>query len=80
MGCGGCECNHLRVFPEVLEENAHDETGGACSCDVPEMGEENIPNERGVAGVLPEVVEENTNDAKGGDSDVAEPESVDHEG
>lgn len=64
MGCGECECNHPRVFPEVVEEeNAHDETGDACNCAVPEMGEENFPDERGVAVI---VVEESTNDAKGG--------------
>ncbi|KAL9981462.1 hypothetical protein ACROYT_G010168 [Oculina patagonica] len=80
MGCDECECNHPRVFPEVVEENIHDEKGGACNCVVPEMGKENIPDERGVADVPPEMVEESTgiHDAKGGAA--TEPVCIDHEG
>lgn len=75
MGCVDCDCNHLRVFPEVVEENSDGENGGACNCVAPEMAKENIPVAREGS---PAMVEEIVHVAKGGVA--TEPVCVDHEG
>ena len=77
MGCVDCDCNHLRVFPELVEENNDGGNGGAGTCNfvTPGMGEENHPDAREGS---PKVVEESVHDVNG--DDATEPVCVDHEG
>ena len=76
MGCVDCDCNHIRVFPEMVKENSDGRNGGACNCVAQgEMGEENI---LAAWEGSPEVVEESVHDAKG--VVATEPVGVDHEG
>lgn len=75
MGCVECNCNHLRVFPEMVEENSDGGNESACNnCVVPEMGEENLPDAMEGS---PTMVKESVHDVKGGDA--TEP-VCDHEG
>ena len=75
MGCVDCDCNHLRVFPEMVEKNNDGGNGGACNCVAPGMGEENRPDAREGS---PTMVEESVHDVKG--DDATEPVCLDHEG
>ena len=74
MGCVDCDCNHLRVFPELIEEN-NDGKNGVAYCVSPAMGEENHPDARDGS---PTMVEESVHDVKG--DDCTEPVCVGHEG
>lgn len=75
MGCADCDCNHLRVFPEMVEENNDGGIGGACNCVAPEKGEENRPDAREGSPIM---IEESVHHVKG--NDATEPICVDHEG
>ena len=75
MGCVDCDCNHLRVFPEMVDENNDGGNRGACNCVAPGMGEEKHPDAREGS---PTIVEESVHDVSR--DDATEPACVDHEG
>lgn len=82
MGCVDCDCNYLRVFFEMVEENNDGGNGGVCNCVVFGMGEENYFDVRDFFGDVREgfliMVKEGVYDVNG--DDVIELVCIDYEG
>ena len=80
MGCVDCDCSHVRVFPEMVEENNDGGNGGACNCVAPGRGEENHPDARDALRDAREgsPTMKSVHDVSG--DDAIEPVGVGHEG